>query len=213
MCSDSRSRCLPSRGPLDAPQATSWPVTASSSTELYASGAVTRKRPLGARRTQTWSTAPSTLSGCRGRSSHPMCSTVEMDTMKSRGVGDRHRAALKDAPERRAQIPRNEGLPRSSPRAPPTRRTRPRPHRAVHHGRGDRSGDGQRLGARRREGPDIADQTISPRRALAKLETIRPHKLKAGRHIELVDRPTGLQRQILDALRIEANAWSRARIS
>jgi transposase len=61
--------------------------------------------------------------------------------------------------------------------------------------------------------PDIADQTISPRRALAELGTIRLHKLNAGRHIELVDRPTNLQRQILDALRIEANAWSRARIS
>ncbi|MGA9077403.1 MAG: IS1634 family transposase [Acidimicrobiales bacterium] len=61
--------------------------------------------------------------------------------------------------------------------------------------------------------PDIADQTISPRRALAELGTIRLHKLNAGRHIELVDRPTTLQRQILDAWRIEADAWSRARIS
>jgi len=61
--------------------------------------------------------------------------------------------------------------------------------------------------------PDIADQTISPRRALAELGTIRLHKLNAGRHIELVDRPTNLQRQILDAWRVEANAWSRARIS
>jgi transposase len=61
--------------------------------------------------------------------------------------------------------------------------------------------------------PDITGQTISPRRALAEIGTIRLHKLNAGRHIELVDRPTNLQRQILDALRIEANAWSRARIS
>ena len=61
--------------------------------------------------------------------------------------------------------------------------------------------------------PDIADQTISPRRALAELGTIRLHKLNAGRHIELVDRPTTLQHQILDAFGVEAHAWSRARIS
>ena len=61
--------------------------------------------------------------------------------------------------------------------------------------------------------PDIAEQTISPRRALAELGAIRLHRLNAGRHIELVDRPTKLQHQILDAFGVEANAWSRARIS
>jgi hypothetical protein len=48
---------------------------------------------------------------------------------------------------------------------------------------------------------------------LAELGAIRLHRLNAGRHIELVDRPTKLQHQILDAFGVEANAWSRARIS
>ena len=61
--------------------------------------------------------------------------------------------------------------------------------------------------------PDIEQQTISPRRALAELSNLRLHKLNADRRIKLVDRPTKLQHQLLDAFDIEANAWSRARIS
>jgi hypothetical protein len=61
--------------------------------------------------------------------------------------------------------------------------------------------------------PDLAEQTMSPRRALAELGAIRLHKLSAGRHIELVDRPTKLQHQILDAFGVDTTAWSRARIS
>lgn len=61
--------------------------------------------------------------------------------------------------------------------------------------------------------PDLPEQTMTPRRALAELGTIRLHKLNAGRHIELVDRPTKLQREILAACGVEATAWSRAKIS
>jgi transposase len=61
--------------------------------------------------------------------------------------------------------------------------------------------------------PDIADQTISPRRALAELGKICRHHLHAGRDIELVDRPDKLQRQILNAFRVEDSTWGRAKLS
>lgn len=61
--------------------------------------------------------------------------------------------------------------------------------------------------------PDITGQTISPRRELGELGNIRLHRLSAGRHIELVDRPTALQHKILDAFDVDTNAWSRAKIS
>ena len=63
------------------------------------------------------------------------------------------------------------------------------------------------------KGPDLPEQTMSPRRALAELAKICRHQLDAGRHIELVDRPTTLQRQVLDTFGVEAHAWSKARIS
>ena len=52
--------------------------------------------------------------------------------------------------------------------------------------------------------PDLTEQMMTPRRALAELGTIRLHKLNAGRHIELVDRPTKLQHEILAAFGVEA---------
>ena len=61
--------------------------------------------------------------------------------------------------------------------------------------------------------PDLPEQTMTPRRALAELGTIRLHKLNAGRRIELVDRPTKLQQQVLAAFGVDATAWSRAKIS
>jgi hypothetical protein len=48
--------------------------------------------------------------------------------------------------------------------------------------------------------PEIDDQVMTPRRALAELSMIRLHKLEAGRSIELVNRPTPLQRTILEAV-------------
>ncbi len=61
--------------------------------------------------------------------------------------------------------------------------------------------------------PDLPEQTMTPRRALAELGAIRLHKLNAGRRIELVDRPTKLQQQILAAFGVDATAWVRAKIS
>ncbi|MHB1988223.1 MAG: hypothetical protein ACYCSF_09580, partial [Acidimicrobiales bacterium] len=37
--------------------------------------------------------------------------------------------------------------------------------------------------------------------------------LSAGRSVEVIDRPTPLQRQILDAFGVEVTGWARARIS
>jgi transposase len=45
--------------------------------------------------------------------------------------------------------------------------------------------------------PDLVDQVMTPRWALAELSSIRLHRPEAGRSIELVDRPTPLQRTIL----------------
>jgi transposase len=61
--------------------------------------------------------------------------------------------------------------------------------------------------------PDIDDQVMTPRRALAELANIRLHRLLAGRRIELVDRPTPLQRKILDALSVDSSTWNRAAIA
>ncbi len=58
--------------------------------------------------------------------------------------------------------------------------------------------------------PDLDDQVMTPRRALAKLGNIRLHRLDAGRPIELVDRPTPLQRRILEALAVDTSPWNRA---
>ena len=61
--------------------------------------------------------------------------------------------------------------------------------------------------------PDLPDQTMTPRRALAELAGIRLHKLKAGRDIQLIDRPTALQRQVLDAFGVDTTPWNQARIT
>lgn len=61
--------------------------------------------------------------------------------------------------------------------------------------------------------PDIDGQVMTPRRALAELANIRLHRLDAGRRIELVDRPTPRQREILDALSVDTSNWNRAAIA
>jgi hypothetical protein len=69
------------------------------------------------------------------------------------------------------------------------------------------------LAAAQLRDPDLPEQTMAPRRALAELERFRRHHLHAGRDIELVDRPNKLQRQILNARRVEDSTWGRAKLS
>ena len=61
--------------------------------------------------------------------------------------------------------------------------------------------------------PDETDQVMTLRRALHNLAQLRRHRLHAGREIDVIDRPTALQRQILDALDVDTAGWNRARIS
>jgi transposase len=62
--------------------------------------------------------------------------------------------------------------------------------------------------------PDITAQAITARRALVALTEIRHHHLEAaGRHIELVDRPNPLQRDILAALGVNTADWAKAAIA
>ena len=72
---------------------------------------------------------------------------------------------------------------------------------------------GDDLASRSAERPRSArtddDTAPRPRRA----GKIRRHHLHAGHDIELVDRPDKLQRQILDAFRVEDSTWGRAKLS
>jgi hypothetical protein len=61
--------------------------------------------------------------------------------------------------------------------------------------------------------PDLPEQLMSARRALAELAKIRRHRLRAGREIELVDRPSPLQRQILEACSIDTRPFGKVSIS
>lgn len=61
--------------------------------------------------------------------------------------------------------------------------------------------------------PDLTDQVLTPRRALAQLSEIRRHRLHAGRDIDVVDRPTALQRDVLDAFGVDTTGWNRAKIA
>jgi hypothetical protein len=72
---------------------------------------------------------------------------------------------------------------------------------------------GDDLAAAQLKDPDLPEQTMTPRRALAELGKMRRHHLHAGRDIELVDRPDKLQRQILDAFRVEDSICGRAKLS
>jgi len=62
--------------------------------------------------------------------------------------------------------------------------------------------------------PDLADQHLSPARALRELARIRAVTLEAGdKRIGLVTRRSSLQTAILDAFGVDTTEWSRARIA
>lgn len=62
--------------------------------------------------------------------------------------------------------------------------------------------------------PDLLDQTMTPRRALAELSKIRFHELRhAGRDIEIVDRPNTQESRILHARDVDATSWGKATLS
>jgi transposase len=62
--------------------------------------------------------------------------------------------------------------------------------------------------------PDLDDQTITPRRALAELNRIRVHHLTAGdRNIRVTTRRNALQAQILAALDVDTASWDTATIT
>jgi hypothetical protein len=55
---------------------------------------------------------------------------------------------------------------------------------------------------------------MTPRRALVELGRIRRRHLELeGRHLDLVDRPSGLQAKILAAFGVNISTWSKAEVS
>ena len=70
------------------------------------------------------------------------------------------------------------------------------------------------LGAADIGDPDLPEQTITPRRALAELNRIRVHHLTAGdRNIRVTTRRNALQAQILAALDVDTHNWDKATIT
>lgn len=64
------------------------------------------------------------------------------------------------------------------------------------------------------KGPDLPEQTMTPRRALVELGRIRQHHLDVeGRQIDLIDRPSALQAKILSAFGVDTSTWSKATIA
>jgi hypothetical protein len=64
------------------------------------------------------------------------------------------------------------------------------------------------------EDPNLDDQTITPRRALAELDRIRIHHLSAGeRNITVTTRRNPLQAAILNALDVDTHHWDNATIT
>jgi transposase len=62
--------------------------------------------------------------------------------------------------------------------------------------------------------PNLENQIITPRRALAELDRIRIHHLAAGqRHITVTTRRTPLQAEILAALDVDTHHWDNATIT
>jgi len=62
--------------------------------------------------------------------------------------------------------------------------------------------------------PDLDNQHITPRRALAELNRIRVHHLTAGdRNIRVTTRRNALQAQILAALDVDTASWDKATIT
>lgn len=73
---------------------------------------------------------------------------------------------------------------------------------------------GNRLAAAAVRDPDLVDQTISARRALAELNRIRVHDLDTGdHHIRVITRRNPLQTAICAALEIDTSSWDTARVS
>jgi hypothetical protein len=72
---------------------------------------------------------------------------------------------------------------------------------------------GDDLEAAQPKDPNLPAQNVTLSRALAELGKIRRHHLHAGRGIKFADRPDKLQRQILDAFRVEDSTWGRAKLS
>ncbi|MDA3038138.1 MAG: IS1634 family transposase [Actinomycetota bacterium] len=71
-----------------------------------------------------------------------------------------------------------------------------------------------RLAAADIRDPDLGDQTISARRALAELNRIRVHHLDAGdHHIQVITRRNPLQTSILTALGINTTTWDNAHLT
>ena len=71
-----------------------------------------------------------------------------------------------------------------------------------------------RLAAAGVRDPDLPDQTISARRALAELNRIRVHHLDTGdHHIDVITRRNSLQTAICAALDIDTHHWDTARIN
>jgi hypothetical protein len=62
--------------------------------------------------------------------------------------------------------------------------------------------------------PDLPEQHLSARRALAELNRIRVHHLDAGdHHIRVIARRNPLQASILAALGINTTTWDNARVT
>lgn len=62
--------------------------------------------------------------------------------------------------------------------------------------------------------PDLEEQVISPRRALAELDRIRQVSLDVqGRSIKVITRRTALQAKILTALGVNTASWDKADIA
>jgi transposase len=70
------------------------------------------------------------------------------------------------------------------------------------------------LGAADISDPDLENQILTPRRALAELNRIRVHHLTAGdRNIRVTTRRNPLQAQILAALDVDTASWDKATIT
>ncbi len=71
-----------------------------------------------------------------------------------------------------------------------------------------------RLAAAGVRDPDLHDQTVSARRALAELNQIRVHHLDTGdHHIDVITRRNSLQAAICAALGIDTHHWDNARVT
>ncbi len=61
--------------------------------------------------------------------------------------------------------------------------------------------------------PDLAFQSMTPRRAFALLKEVRVQHISAGdKRITLVNRRSALQAKVLKALQVDTSTWSKAEI-